>query len=137
MGSPTRRAHTSWRHSALRAPPKQSPCYPGCSPSLLHPAQAEPQPFAALASQTLSHALLTAIHRSSLVLGRWYLSTSDDSQRRSYELLPGKVYVPVSTLVQEPGLEFTRAGMHERILSDASHVAIMSWNFSNVQGFQK
>ena len=68
---------------------------------------------------------------------QWFLSTCDDSQRRSYELLDGKVTVPVAVLVQEPGLEFARAGMHERILNDASHVAIMSWNFSNVQGAQR
>ena len=72
-----------------------------------------------------------------LLVDRWYDSTSDDSQRRSYELTEGKVKVPVAVLVQEPGLEFARAGMHERILTDASHVAIMSWNFSNVQGMQR
>ena len=72
-----------------------------------------------------------------LVEGQWYLSTSDAQQRRSYELLEETVIVPIDVLVQEVGLEFKRAGLHERILTDFSHVAIMSWNFSNVQGAQR
>lgn len=72
-----------------------------------------------------------------LVEGQWYLSTSDDQQRRSYELLKETVIVPVDVIVQEVGLQFKRAGLHERILTDVSHVAIMSWNFSNVQGAQR
>ena len=53
----------------------------------------------------------------------WYLSTSDDQERRSYELLTEEVLVPVGVLVQEVGLEFKRAGMHQRVLTDASHAA--------------
>ena len=68
---------------------------------------------------------------------RWYESSSDDVNRRSYELSKTKVIMPVATIVQESALEFLHAGMHERILTEASHVAIMSWNFSNVQGFQR
>ena len=45
--------------------------------------------------------------------------------------------VPIDVLVQEVGLQFKRAGLHERILTDVSHVAIMSWNFSNVKGVQR
>ena len=45
--------------------------------------------------------------------------------------------VPVDVLVQEVGLQFKRAGLHERILTDISHVAIISWNFTNVQGAQR
>ena len=69
--------------------------------------------------------------------GQWYESTSDEQQRRSYELSNERVLVPVDVLVQEAGLEFKRAGLHERILTDVSHVAIMSWNFSNVKGAQR
>ena len=43
----------------------------------------------------------------------------------------------MSTLVQEADLQFDRAGQHERLLSDASHVNIMSHNFSNVRGGQR
>ena len=74
---------------------------------------------------------------TSLVEGQWYLSTSDEQQRRSYELLKETVIVPIDVLVQEVGLQFKRAGLHERILTDVSHVAIMSWNFSNVKGVQR
>ena len=72
-----------------------------------------------------------------VVKAQWYLSTSDNPQRRSYELLDDVIHVQVSTLVQEAELEFDRAGQHERILSDASHVNIMSHNFSNVRGGQR
>ena len=73
-----------------------------------------------------------------VVEAQWYMSTSDDQWRRSYELeSEEKVLVPVDVLVQEAGLEFERAGSHARILTDASHVAIMSWNFSNVKGAQR
>ena len=41
-------------------------------------------------------------------------------------------HVPVGSLIQETDLEFDRAGMHDRIFGDASHLKVMRWNFSNV-----
>ena len=57
-----------------------------------------------------------------VVKAQWYESTSDDQQRRSYELSKDHQLVPVDVLVQEVGLEFQRAGLHQRVLTDASHV---------------
>ena len=58
-----------------------------------------------------------------VVKAQWYESTSDDQLRRSYELTQEEVFVPVDVLVQEVGLEFERAGLHQRILKPASHAA--------------
>ena len=62
-----------------------------------------------------------------------------DQQRRSYSLLKSDpvragelTHVPVGSLIQETDLEFDRAGMHDRIFGDASHLKVMRWNFSNV-----
>ena len=62
----------------------------------------------------------------------WFESTSDNQQRRSYKLSGELVHITVNSLVQEADLEFDRAGMHDRILGDASHLMIMRHNFSNV-----
>jgi len=67
-----------------------------------------------------------------VVKARWYLCTSDTQDRKSYKLLDGETHVALASMVQEHGLEFVREHAHEPILSDASHVAIMSHNFSNV-----
>ena len=56
-----------------------------------------------------------------VVKAQWYESTSGDQQRRSYELHEDVVLVPVDVLVQEVGLQFQRAGLHQRVLTDASH----------------
>ena len=66
---------------------------------------------------------------------QWYLSTSDDQGRKSYKLEPEIVYIPVGSLVQEHGLSWEREGRGvngESILSNNSHLALMSHNFSNV-----
>ena len=47
-----------------------------------------------------------------VVKAQWYLSTSDNPQRRSYELLDDVIHVQVSTLVQEAELEFVPVGHH-------------------------
>ena len=67
---------------------------------------------------------------------QWYLSTSDDQARKSYKLLPEIAHVPVGALVQEHGLSWEREGRGpsgESILSNASHLALMSHNYSNVE----
>ena len=67
---------------------------------------------------------------------QWYISTSDDMARKSYKLLPEVVQVPIGALIQEPGLEWAREGRGpdgESILSNGSHLALMSHNYSNVQ----
>ena len=70
-----------------------------------------------------------------LVAAQWYSSTSDAKGRKSYKLLPEIVHVPVASLVQEHGLEWHREGRSggESILSQQSHLALISHNFSNVQ----
>ena len=61
----------------------------------------------------------------------WFASTS--ASRKSYKLLSDElVHVTVNSLIQETELEFDREGMHERILSEASHLNLMRHNFSNV-----
>ena len=69
----------------------------------------------------------------------WFTCTSDNQERRSYSLLKSDpvragelTHVPVGSLIQETDLEFDRAGMHDRIFGDASHLKVMRWNFSNV-----
>ena len=69
-----------------------------------------------------------------VVEAQWYSSTSDLQGRKSYQLLEGTVTVPVSALVQERGLEWRHEGRTggQSILADASHLALMSHNYSNV-----
>ena len=80
----------------------------------------------------------TTIRKGTKVVdAEWYLSTSDTQERKSYTLLEGeKVTVPVAALVQEHELEWARNMRHatgcELILSDASHIALMLHNYSNV-----
>ena len=69
----------------------------------------------------------------SLLAQQWYQCTSDVQERRSYLLLTNEtVYVPVHSIVQETTLQFDRAGLHNRILSEEAHLKIMRHNFSNV-----
>jgi hypothetical protein len=69
-----------------------------------------------------------------VVKAQWYSSTSDHQGRKSYVLLPETVYVPVTALVQECGLEWRLEGRSggESILSTESHLRLMSHNYSNV-----
>ena len=69
-----------------------------------------------------------------VVEAQWYASTSDGQGRKSYKRVPETVHVPVSSLVQEVGLEWRLEGRSggESHLSKDSHLALMSHNFSNV-----
>ena len=69
-----------------------------------------------------------------VVKAQWYSSTSDDQGRKSYELLPEIVYIPITALVQESGLEWRLEGRSggESILSKESHLRLMSHNYSNL-----
>ena len=62
------------------------------------------------------------------------MSTSDDQARKSYKLCdpPVEMDVPLASMVTLHDLQFDRAGMHQRILSQASHLALMGQNYSNV-----
>ena len=68
------------------------------------------------------------------VEAQWYLSTSDNQGSKRYKLLPEIVHVPPDTFIQEHELEWSHEGRGdgESILSDASHVALMWHNYSNV-----
>ena len=70
-----------------------------------------------------------------VVKAQWYSSTSDAQGRKSYKLLPELVYVPIAALVQEHALEWLHEGRSggESILSQKSHLALISHNYSNVQ----
>ena len=66
---------------------------------------------------------------------QWYECTSDDQGRKSYKLLDELAHVPIGSLVQEDELTWQhegRSGGHS-ILSQESHLALMSHNYSNVQ----
>ena len=61
----------------------------------------------------------------------WFASTS--ASRKSYQLMSNElVHVLVGSIIQETDLEFDREGMHERILSEASHLKLIRHNYSNV-----
>ena len=66
---------------------------------------------------------------------QWFLSTSADPACRRYKLLPEIAHVPPDAFIQEHELEWAHEGRdgNESILSDASHVSLMSHNYSNVQ----
>mmetsp|Transcript_33919 Transcript_33919/g.106473 ORF Transcript_33919/g.106473 Transcript_33919/m.106473 type:complete len:190 (-) Transcript_33919:11-580(-) len=68
------------------------------------------------------------------VEAQWYLSASDNQGSKRYKLLPEIVHVPPDTFIQEHELEWSHEGRGdgESILSDASHVALMGHNYSNV-----
>ena len=70
-----------------------------------------------------------------IVDAQWYLSTSDDQGRKSYQLLPELVQVPIISLVQEHGLEWAHEGRSggQSILSAESHLTLMSHNYSNLR----
>jgi hypothetical protein len=66
-----------------------------------------------------------------IIKAYWFAATSES--RRSYKLLDDQeVCVKVESLIQEHGLRFDREAMHDRILSAASHLALMRYNYSNV-----
>ena len=64
---------------------------------------------------------------------QWYLSNSDNQGVKSYELLEEIVHIPVASLVQEHGLHWQRESRAQCLLSQESHVALMSHNYSNVE----
>ena len=68
------------------------------------------------------------------VEAQWYRSTSHDPVVKRYKLLDGVVHVPPDAFIQEHELEWAHEGRAEgeSILSDASHVALMKHNYSNV-----
>lgn len=70
-----------------------------------------------------------------VVEAQWYSSTSDAQGRKSYKLLPERVHVPIGSLVPEHGLKWQHEGRSrgESILSEESHLVLMSHNYSNVQ----
>ena len=79
----------------------------------------------------------TVIPRGTWVVrAQWYLSTAEDhrAKRHGYKLLPEKVLVKVSTIIQELDLEFQHEGRAgtaaECVLSDEAHDRIMSHNFA-------
>jgi hypothetical protein len=71
-----------------------------------------------------------------VVRAQWYLSTAEDhrAKRHGYQLLPEKVLVKVSTIIQELDLEFKHEGRAgtaaECVLSDEAHDRIMGHNFA-------
>ena len=73
-----------------------------------------------------------------IVDAQWYLSTSDDQGRKSYQLLPELVQVPIISLVQEHGLEWAHEGRSpqrraEHSLSRVPPGLEMSHNYSNLR----
>ena len=69
---------------------------------------------------------------------QWYISVSANPAERRYKLEMADimhVHVPPDALIQEHELEWAHEGRDdgESILSDASHVALMWHNYSNVQ----
>ena len=72
-----------------------------------------------------------------VVKAQWYLSTADDhrDKRQGYKLLSDPVYVKVSTIIQELGLQFQhegRAGSDAlSTLGEAEHDRIMGHNFAS------
>ena len=77
----------------------------------------------------------SGIRKGTLVIkAEWYDSTSSaNSRRHSYKLLPGVVYVPVSSIIQELGLDFMFGGSlsGDSCLSDEDHARLMAHNFAN------
>eukprot|EP00966_Prymnesium_polylepis_P320525 7376909-Prymnesium_polylepis.1 len=71
-----------------------------------------------------------------VVRAQWYVSTAESlrDKRQGYKLLPGKVLVKVSSIIQELDLEFQHEGRAgtaaECVLSDATHDRIMGHNFA-------
>ena len=71
-----------------------------------------------------------------VVRAQWYLSTAEDhrAKRQGYKLLPEKVLVKVSTIIQELDLDFQHEGRAgtaaESVLSDEAHDRIMGHNFA-------
>ena len=65
-----------------------------------------------------------------------YLSTAEDHRvkQQKYKLLPDIVYIKVSTIIQEVGLEFKHEGRSgsaaECTLSEEAHDRIMGHNFA-------
>ena len=70
-----------------------------------------------------------------VVEAQWYNSTSGAQGRKSYKLVPECVHVPIASIVQEHSLEWQHEGRSggEGILSQQSHLALISHNYSNVQ----
>ena len=73
------------------------------------------------------------------MLAQWYLSTAPDhhSKRHGYKLLPEKVYIKVSSVIQEHGLEFQHEGRNTEgsasvsTLKDESHSRLMEHNYAS------
>jgi hypothetical protein len=71
-----------------------------------------------------------------VVRAQWYLSTAEDhrDKRHGYKLLPDKVLIKLSTIIQERDLEFKHEGCTgtaaESVLSGEAHNRIMGHNFA-------
>lgn len=73
-----------------------------------------------------------------VVLAQWYMSTAADhhAKRHGYKLLPEKVYLRVSSIIQEHGLEFQHEARNiesaasESTLKDESHSRLLEHNFA-------
>ena len=74
-----------------------------------------------------------------VVLTQWYLSTAVDhhAKRQGYKLLQEKVYLRVSSVIQEHGLEFQHAARNiesaasESTLNEDSHARLLEHNFAS------
>lgn len=69
-----------------------------------------------------------------VVRAQWYeLTSSPREKRRSYKLLPNKVLVPVTAIIQEQDLDFMRGGseLGDCCFTDEMHARVMSHNLSN------
>ena len=74
-----------------------------------------------------------------MVLAQWYLSTAANhhAKRHGYKLLPEKVYLRVSSVIQEHNLEFQHEARNidsaasESTLKEESHSRLMEHNFAS------
>ena len=124
--------------TSVRAPIALPPACSLSSPST-HPPPFPcfPQGKAYKAKKAIKMAGGTTIQAKAWVVdARWYLSTSDYQGRKSYKLLEEKMTLAVKSMVQERELAWEREGRagagSESLLSRASHVALMSHNYSNL-----
>ena len=71
-----------------------------------------------------------------VVRAQWYMSSAEShrDKRQAYKLLPGKVLVKLSTIIQELNLEWQHEGRAgtaaECVLTEESHDRIMGHNFA-------
>ena len=84
-----------------------------------------PAPIKVVGGDTIKKGML-------VVKAQWYLSTSDSQGLKVYTLVDGEVSVLVRSLVQEHTLDWERTTRAGSYLSQGSHLALMSHNYSNV-----